>query len=228
MAFKFDIVGESFYTNNLISITNIKAYGSVSLETEALVELDDNNTHDINAVKVSVDGLQVGHFPGDKAKRFRKFLQTKDIQQKCFPVSCQIGGSHIKDDQYRIGVRLDIDEKVTGNPDFVLYLRRKTPGVRKFRTPWTYSSEQPISHDKSFHHFNNLVSNQNIETDERPSPTKESFKCQLDRFRKSVQEVAQKIQFKYHCLPDWGQMICLGTLVGSFLVFGYGIFKLIF
>lgn len=63
----FEIVGESFYQQNLLKIAGEKTTNGVEHYCEAELIPELNNPHDENAVAVFISGLKVGHLSRDDA-----------------------------------------------------------------------------------------------------------------------------------------------------------------
>jgi hypothetical protein len=67
---QLDVVGESFYRDNLKSLFKREAPGD-EVECSATLKLDNGNPHDDQAVAVHIRGLQVGHLSRANARRYR-------------------------------------------------------------------------------------------------------------------------------------------------------------
>jgi len=62
--YNFDVVGESFQRDHLVALLKKNKVIEVGeFATSAMLELEPTNDFDPNAVKVMVDGLQVGYVP---------------------------------------------------------------------------------------------------------------------------------------------------------------------
>jgi hypothetical protein len=60
--YDFDVVGESFQRDHLVALLKKNKVIDVGqFQTQAMLELEPTNDFDPNAVKVMVDGLQVGY-----------------------------------------------------------------------------------------------------------------------------------------------------------------------
>ncbi|MGO4910469.1 hypothetical protein ACEN2J_19385 [Pseudorhodobacter sp. W20_MBD10_FR17] len=112
-SFDFDIVGESFYQDQLQSIAGPKSDNGVNLECESVVYCDNENKHDKNAVTVSIKGLVVGHFAKEDAKEWRSMLAANKATEKNVRVKALIAGGWLRSkksevDEGHFGVKLDI------------------------------------------------------------------------------------------------------------------------
>lgn len=112
--FEYEIVGESFYQNNLLKIIGSKSEESIELKVNALLQRDLNNKHDKNAVAVYVNDLQVGHLNRHDAKFFCEIIKSKRFKDNdCFDVDGLIvGGWKRKNSEGNLGVKLNIDEEI--------------------------------------------------------------------------------------------------------------------
>jgi len=106
----FEVVGESFHTKSFVKLVGW-AFGGHRQKCTAEVVLEDDNSHDRNAVKVMICGLDVGHFPRQEAAEFRKFLNRDGIPDQSFLVDAIIVGGRPGEN---FGVFLDI-EKIKKN-----------------------------------------------------------------------------------------------------------------
>jgi hypothetical protein len=104
--FEFDMVGESFYQNNLEEICGGKTEESAEFECEAVLIPESDSPYDKNAVRVEIEFKQVGHLSRQHAEEYRKILG--DRVSICDAVI--VGGwDRGSDDQGHFGVKLDID-----------------------------------------------------------------------------------------------------------------------
>jgi hypothetical protein len=99
------VVGESFYESNLRSICGLATDTMRQFAKIAVLIPEDDNPYDPNAVRVDIDGLQVGHLSRDDALRFRRGSPASNAR----PISCDavviaLRGSARSD----YGVRLDL------------------------------------------------------------------------------------------------------------------------
>ena len=108
--YDFEVVGESFYQPALKAMAGDHGSNAAHLETTAVVVPDDNNPHDTKAVKVTIDGKQVGNLSREAARSYRRRLAAK--KQGMVPAQCGalVMGGFIDRDGKRAsyGVRLDM------------------------------------------------------------------------------------------------------------------------
>lgn len=105
-----ELVGESHYQQQLALITGGKEELSAEIEKTALVSFDDENEHDDQAVVVTIEGLRVGFFARDDARRYRREIARLANGGEVMVCGALITGGW--DDglsQGSFGVRLDID-----------------------------------------------------------------------------------------------------------------------
>lgn len=69
-AFRFEIVGESFYQDELDRIAGGKTEEGHNLKVEAELVPEPNNPKDRNAVAVRIQGATVGYLPRHRAEQF--------------------------------------------------------------------------------------------------------------------------------------------------------------
>lgn len=104
----FEIVGESFYQENLLAIAG--GYSRDGHRTQCIATLlfDAENPHDENAVRVEIDGKTVGYLSASHALRYRKVLAKFD---RPGPLQCEaiiVGGSKSNQhNQTHFGVKLE-------------------------------------------------------------------------------------------------------------------------
>lgn len=108
-SYEFDIVGESFYQDNLLSIAGKKKSKSANIVKPCVLQLDQNNKHDKNAVSVWIDGLQVGHLSKTNAKKFRDEVSEKAPGVTEFNASALIVGGWVRQgSEGDFGVKIDL------------------------------------------------------------------------------------------------------------------------
>lgn len=109
--FDFDLVGESFYQDNLAKICGPKSEGTKRVFATGIIIPYDTNPHDPLAVRVEIKGLVVGHFAKEAARQYRKQLQKSGAPPYA-RMSCDamiVGGWITKDGkEASYGVKLDI------------------------------------------------------------------------------------------------------------------------
>ena len=106
--YNFDVVGESFQRDHLVALLKKNKVIDVGqFQTQAMLELEPTNDFDPNAVKVMVDGLQVGYVPKTFSGDVTKMLKAKGVTE--FKVPAQLGWDS-NNPMPAIGVRLDMGE----------------------------------------------------------------------------------------------------------------------
>jgi hypothetical protein len=106
--YDFDVVGESFQRDHLIALLKKNKVIDVGqFKTQAMLELEPTNDFDPNAVKVMVDGLQVGYVPKTFSSDVTKLLKDKGLTE--FQVPALLGWDS-NNPMPVIGVRLDMSE----------------------------------------------------------------------------------------------------------------------
>ena len=112
-----DVVGESFYRENLVSI--VKALGETSRFADgvpAVLRLEDDNPHDSNAVSVWIAKLQVGHLSREDAMLFRESVEHLMDDDRSASVGAKIRGGKVNPDgsvEGHIGVVLKLRLPIT-------------------------------------------------------------------------------------------------------------------
>jgi hypothetical protein len=109
-AFSFDIVGESYYQQELAEMCGGKCEGGHEKEVWALLVMQDDNPHDSHAVTVEMDTGIVGHLSRDDASRFRVAMQNMGMADCALKVPAKIVGGWIQanGDEGHFGVKLDL------------------------------------------------------------------------------------------------------------------------
>jgi len=107
--FDFEVVGESFYQPAIKSIASTQK-DREQTEFNAVLTLDDYNKYDNKAVKVEINGLQVGHLSKADARSFRRRLATKKLTNQTTTAKAIIIGGHEdkKGNKMHYGVMLDM------------------------------------------------------------------------------------------------------------------------
>lgn len=100
--FDVEVVGESHYQNNLRRIVGARFANGESHMTLARLVLEDSNPHDNKAVRVEIDGLQVGYLSRELAPKYREHLQQ--IGRPTAVGECR---AKVRGDT-RLGVYLDV------------------------------------------------------------------------------------------------------------------------
>jgi hypothetical protein len=108
--YEFEVVGESHYQRALMALAGDHGDDAADVQTTAVVVPYDSNPYDDKAVKVLIDGHEVGHLSRDDARSYRRRLAAK--KQGMVPAQCGalIMGGFIGRDGERAsyGVRLDM------------------------------------------------------------------------------------------------------------------------
>lgn len=108
--FNVNVVGESHYQNELLSICGPKKARGANLIIDAILVLENNNKYDKNAVFVSINGLKVGYLSRENASEYRKSLAS--LNQSNSNVGCKAkitgGWDDGKGDEGFFGVKLDL------------------------------------------------------------------------------------------------------------------------
>lgn len=109
--FDFEVVGESFYQDNLRTLAGHHGDDFIEKQCLAILTPDNANKHDNKAVAVHIDGLQVGHLSSDDARSFRRRLGHKKLTGQSTSADAVIRGGGIgKDGRYLYGVQLDMKQ----------------------------------------------------------------------------------------------------------------------
>lgn len=109
--FQVNVAGESFYPDSFAALCGARTRNGIAFPARAQLTLDDANPHDKNAVKVTVDGHQVGHLPRGAAKAFRRTIRYGELAvHEVFECAALINGGWDKGggDVGNFGVRLDL------------------------------------------------------------------------------------------------------------------------
>lgn len=106
--YNFDVVGESFQRDHLVALLKKNKVIEVGeFQTQAMLELDPTNDFDPNAVKVMVDGLQVGYVPKTFSGDVTRMMNDKGVTE--FEVPALLGWDN-NNPMPAIGVKLDMSE----------------------------------------------------------------------------------------------------------------------
>jgi hypothetical protein len=106
--FTFDVVGESFQRDHLVAL--LKKHGVIDdgmFPTPAILELEPTNDFDPTAVKVMVEGVQVGYIPKMLSGDVTKKMTAKGVSE--FDVPAMLGWD-TNNPMPLIGVRLNMSE----------------------------------------------------------------------------------------------------------------------
>ena len=106
--YNFDVVGESFQRDHLVALLKKNKVIEVGeFATSAMLELEPTNDFDPNAVKVMVDGLQVGYVPKTFSGYVTRMMNDKGVAE--FEVPALLGWDN-NNPMPAIGVKLDMGE----------------------------------------------------------------------------------------------------------------------
>lgn len=102
--FALEVVGESFYQENLGKIVGPRDPNGASGVFDAELAREDDNPYDDQAIVVTIDGLKVGHLNRADARRYR----ATPHPEKCRAVI--IGGHKMQRGEWAsYGVKLDLE-----------------------------------------------------------------------------------------------------------------------
>ena len=111
-SYPINVAGESFYPESFAALVGACSEEGVSLEKRAELTLQDDNPHDKHAVRVTIDGLPVGHLSRDHARAFRRSVRYGPLAEyetfECAAIICG-GWDRGNDDVGHFGVRLDLN-----------------------------------------------------------------------------------------------------------------------
>lgn len=109
-AFAVNVVGESRRQDALAAIVAKHGRSGRTLTLDALLVPEDSNSHDPNAVRVEIDGAQVGYLSRSDARLFRESLAAAGGSRA--KVCCKariVGGFETASgERAHFGVRLDL------------------------------------------------------------------------------------------------------------------------
>lgn len=109
--FQINVAGESFYPDAFATLCGARTRDGIAFPARARLELDDDNVHDKNAVRVSIEGHQVGHLPREAAKAFRRSVRYGALaEHEVFECAALINGGWNRGgkDVGNFGVKLDL------------------------------------------------------------------------------------------------------------------------
>jgi hypothetical protein len=108
--YEVDIVGESHYQGALARIVGGKTRDSAEHECMATLVLEDSNPFDSNAVRIDIEGQQVGYFPRADAKVYRGVLARAGTPRATLQVPALIVGGWKRGpkNEGSFGVKLDM------------------------------------------------------------------------------------------------------------------------
>lgn len=109
--YPINVAGESFYPEAFAALCGPRSQEPVNIEVRAQLALQDDNVHDKHAVRVSIQGHQVGHLPREAARAFRRTVRYgKHAEHEVFECAAIICGGWDRgaDGAGNYGVRLDL------------------------------------------------------------------------------------------------------------------------
>ena len=111
--YPINVAGESFYPQAFAALCGPRAQEPVNIEVRAQLALQDDNEHDKHAVRVSIQGHQVGHLPREAARAFRRTVRYGKLSEyevfECAAIICG-GWDRGPGDRGDFGVRLDLPQ----------------------------------------------------------------------------------------------------------------------
>jgi hypothetical protein len=115
MEYDFEVVGESYYQPAIKKIAEQQAAKCINNPEAKFEPLtahlipDDYNQYDDKAVRVDIDGMQVGHLSREDARSFRRRLGAKKLTGQVTTCGALVTGGHIKNGkQADYGIVLDM------------------------------------------------------------------------------------------------------------------------
>jgi hypothetical protein len=106
-----DVAGESFYPDSFAALCGDRSIFGADMKVRARLELEDSNPHDKCAVRVMINGYQVGHLSREHARAFRRLVRYGPLSvHEIFECAGLICGGWDKGDGNvgHFGVRLDL------------------------------------------------------------------------------------------------------------------------
>lgn len=107
--FAVEVVGESYYEKNFVTICGPRTDQGEDLYTVAALVLEDGNPKDPQAVRVEIDGLQVGYLKREPARLWRRTLVQNKLPGETLRCEANIRGGWMRRGEYgHYGVKLDL------------------------------------------------------------------------------------------------------------------------
>lgn len=109
--FVVDVAGESFYEASFAALCGERTIEGMRIEARAQLALEDDNPHDRNAVRVTIQGHQVGYLSRHDARAFRRSVRYGALSvHEVFECAALICGGWDRGDGDigNFGVRLDL------------------------------------------------------------------------------------------------------------------------
>ena len=134
----FEIVGESYYQDNLESIYGGRTTEGEERVVKATLVHEDSNPYDDKAIRVEIDGKTVGHLSREDARAYRDKLVKDNLKGATATCSANIvgGWDRGRRDKGYYAVRLDLsiyNEDIQGQKEFEFYLE----GMNKESLKWS-------------------------------------------------------------------------------------------
>jgi hypothetical protein len=109
-AYAFEIVGESFYQQELERIVGSRSEASADFDTEALLVYEPDNPADPSAIRVDIGGMTVGHLSRDDAQEHRRRMESNGLAGATVRTEAKIVGGWDRgaDEVGFFGVKLDM------------------------------------------------------------------------------------------------------------------------
>lgn len=107
-SYTFEVVGESFQRDHLVAL--LKKNGAIHIgqyAAPAILELEPTNDFDPTAVKVLVEGSQVGYIPASLSSHVTKLISDKGVKEYEVPA---LLGWDTNNPSPPIGVKLNMSE----------------------------------------------------------------------------------------------------------------------
>lgn len=109
--FQVGVVGESFYEASFAELCGQRTLEGVRVPATAMLQLQDDNPHDRQAVAVFIGGHPVGHLSRAHARAFRRSVRYGKLSEfetfEC--IALIVGGwDRGEDDFGNYGVKLDL------------------------------------------------------------------------------------------------------------------------
>lgn len=123
--YALEVHGESYYDGNLHRIAG-KRRGEEPVYKSALLVAETKNRHDPNAIRVEIDGMQVGYVPAELAAGLRQALRAREMAGAVACAAVIHGGRMEGKRRQHYGVWLDV-------PDDLLDEAARAPAPRVAR-----------------------------------------------------------------------------------------------
>lgn len=106
----FDVVGESFHQDALENVCGGRCYDGVAHHCDALLELEEHNPYDANAVAVRIDGRTVAYLSRGDAADFRARVAELGLSARSFVCGAVVlgGWDRGRHDRGEFGVKLGL------------------------------------------------------------------------------------------------------------------------